>query len=74
MRHVGSLFSALSHSLSFLLSTDCREGLLVAVEKGRYESVEQGVHLAVDVYIKALQVEQAKKDLRIYVHPITPGQ
>jgi len=51
---------------------DCREGLLVAVEKGRYENVEQGVHIAVDVYIKALQEQQHHKNLRVYVHPITP--
>lgn len=53
---------------------DCREGLIVAVEKGRYESVEAGVQLAVDVYVKAMQEQVAVKELKIYVHPITPGQ
>lgn len=51
---------------------DCREGLIVAVEKGRYESVEAGVQLAVDVYVKAMQEQVAVKELKIYVHPITP--
>ena len=53
---------------------DCREGLIVAVEKGRYESVEEGVQLAVDVYVKAMQEQVAVKEFKVYVHPITPGQ
>jgi hypothetical protein len=53
--------------------SDCREGLPVAVEKARYESLEQGVKLAVNMYVKTLQEKQASKDLRVYVHPITPG-
>lgn len=30
---------------------DCREGLLVAVEKCKYESIEEGIDVGVDVYI-----------------------
>jgi hypothetical protein len=51
---------------------DAREGLLVAVEKGRYESIDEGIRLAVDCYIRAMQAEQTKKSLKVYVHPITP--
>jgi hypothetical protein len=51
---------------------DCREGLIVAVEKGRYETVEEGIRLAVDVYIRAMQEQQAVKSLKVFVHPITP--
>ena len=51
---------------------DSREGLLVATEKGRYERIEDGINLAIDVYIKAMQEVQAKKQLQVFVHPITP--
>lgn len=51
---------------------DAREGLLLAVEKGRYESLDQAAAVAVDVYAKAVQQYAAEKQLRAYIHPITP--
>src|SRR5688572_22058879 len=63
----------LIHLCSCFFLFSCREGILVAVEKGRYESVDDGIRLAVDVYVKAIQEYSAKKTFKgVYVHPITP--
>jgi len=51
---------------------DCREGLLLAVEKGKYETIEEGIDLAVKVYITALEDLAKAKKYKIFVHPIVP--
>jgi len=51
---------------------DCREGILRAVEKGKYETLEDGIRMAVDVYIRALLEQVEKKELTAYIHPTVP--
>jgi tetratricopeptide (TPR) repeat protein len=51
---------------------DCREGLIVAVEKCKYERIEQGIELATDVYVKELENITKAKKLKSFVHPIVP--
>jgi len=52
---------------------DCREGLLVSVEKCRYKDVEEGVRVSVDIYIaKLLEVRKERKLGRMFVHPVPP--
>ncbi len=51
---------------------DCREGLLVAVERARHETVDEGVAATVDIYFAALAAIQAQYGFRIWVHPVSP--
>ena len=51
---------------------DCREGLLLAVEKGRYASVAEGMRATVDIYVAALLSLQKKRDFTLLVHPALP--
>ena len=52
---------------------DCREGILMAVEKDRYSNVEEGIQTNVQIYITTLlQVKTTRQIHRLYVHPIPP--
>jgi tetratricopeptide (TPR) repeat protein len=51
---------------------DCREGLLVAVEKGKYPSIEVGIEKAVQVYVKALETATRARGFKSFVHPVAP--
>ena len=51
---------------------DCREGIFTAIEKGYYESVEEGIKATVGVFISLLKELIQKKKFKIYVHPILP--
>ena len=51
---------------------DCREGLLVAVERMRYPDLEAGVAHTVKIYVDTLKgLAQARK-LKVLVHPVPP--
>ena len=45
---------------------DCREGILVAVEKDRYRDVDAGITHVVEIYMMALEELIAKKIQSIY--------
>lgn len=51
---------------------DCREGLLVAVEKRRYANVDAAMDKVIGIYIAALQDLVPRKRLRVWVHPVLP--
>jgi hypothetical protein len=51
---------------------DCREGLLLAVEKDRYADLAQAVSETAAVLVAALRGLQAKRKWRILVHPVPP--
>lgn len=51
---------------------DCREGILLAVEKCKYESIEQGIDKAVSVYVETLKKIAKARNLNVYVHPVNP--
>eukprot|EP01050_Picozoa_sp_SAG11_P003170 SAG11_NODE_173_length_13507_cov_10.489931_12_plen_610_part_00 len=51
---------------------DCREGILVAVERLKYRDVAHGIHVAQDIYCQRLRALQRKKNLNIYIHPVPP--
>eukprot|EP01060_Flectonema_neradi_P038450 TRINITY_DN8067_c0_g1_i1.p1 TRINITY_DN8067_c0_g1~~TRINITY_DN8067_c0_g1_i1.p1 ORF type:complete len:768 (+),score=192.64 TRINITY_DN8067_c0_g1_i1:342-2306(+) len=51
---------------------DCREGILVAVEKGRYKDIEEGMNTIITIYIDNLLKLQKEKNFEIYVHPALP--
>jgi tetratricopeptide (TPR) repeat protein len=60
--------------IMFLLGEiDCREGLLVCVEKGRYASLEEGVLVVVKLFLGVLDKWQKRKGFsRVYIHPVVP--
>mmetsp|Transcript_38638 Transcript_38638/g.122738 ORF Transcript_38638/g.122738 Transcript_38638/m.122738 type:complete len:340 (-) Transcript_38638:48-1067(-) len=51
---------------------DCREGLLVAVERCKYTSVEQGMRATIAIYIKALTDLVGRREMEVFVHPVPP--
>jgi tetratricopeptide (TPR) repeat protein len=51
---------------------DCREGIFFAVEKCRYKDLEEGINVAIDIYLKKLLAIQKEKDFDIYIHPVLP--
>ena len=51
---------------------DCREGILMAVEKDRYEDVDAGIRRSVDIYIRALLNLVRTRGFNVYVHPVPP--
>lgn len=51
---------------------DCREGILVAVERGVYANVEEGMRATLSVFKQVVQDLIRKKRLRVYIHPIIP--
>jgi len=51
---------------------DCREGLLVAVERMRYPSLEAGVAYTIKIYMEALRTLARERKFRIMVHPVPP--
>ena len=51
---------------------DCREGLLLAVDKLKYDDVDEAMHVLADVYLGVLTRLLAERSLTIYVHPVPP--
>ena len=51
---------------------DCREGLLVAVERMRYPDLEAGVAHTVKIYINVLKSLASTRKFKILVHPVPP--
>ncbi|CAN0583478.1 unnamed protein product, partial [Ectocarpus sp. 12 AP-2014] len=49
---------------------DCREGILVAVEKLRYKTAEEGIEHTVGIFIKVAEALSRERGLRIFVHPV----
>jgi len=51
---------------------DCREGLLVAVERAHYTDVNHGTSVVVEIYVDALVKVAKERPLRLLVHPVPP--
>ena len=51
---------------------DCREGLLLAVERMRYPSLEDGIAHTIKIYISVLKDLVKTRRLKIFVHPVPP--
>jgi hypothetical protein len=51
---------------------DCREGILVALERDKYKSLEEGMETVINIFIGVLQELAKKRKFKIYVHPIVP--
>jgi len=51
---------------------DCREGLVVCVDKCRYDDIEEGAEVTIKIYLDRLAKLIKDKNLRIFVHPVNP--
>lgn len=52
---------------------DCREGIIYAMQKGLYTSLDEALSVVVDIYIDVLRsVATTKRLKRLYVHPVPP--
>jgi hypothetical protein len=51
---------------------DCREGLLLAVDKLKYSDMDEAMSVLADIYLEVLLGTVRRHDLRIYVHPVPP--
>ncbi|EOD30456.1 hypothetical protein EMIHUDRAFT_232788 [Emiliania huxleyi CCMP1516] len=51
---------------------DCREGLLLAVERARYRDLAQAIDTVVDIYIRTLRRLAARRRFNILVPPVLP--
>lgn len=51
---------------------DCREGILMAVEKLKYKTVTKGIRVVINHYLKALSKFVSEKNLRFYIQPVVP--
>ncbi|CAI5961060.1 unnamed protein product [Closterium sp. NIES-64] len=49
---------------------DCREGILISVDRTKYKDVEEGVEVTVDIYIAVLLSLIAARAFEIFVHPV----
>ena len=49
---------------------DCREGLLLAVEKLKYDSLEEAMEVLIGIYAEALLHLIRTRHFRIFVHPV----
>jgi tetratricopeptide (TPR) repeat protein len=60
-------------ALLVLGEIDCREGLLVCIEKGRYASLEEGVAVVVKIFLdEVLALVRRKRLRRVLIHPVPP--
>ena len=51
---------------------DCREGILVAVEKDRYKDVNEGIEHVIGIYMARLESLIKQRKLRAFIHPVIP--
>ena len=51
---------------------DCREGIVVSVDKCRYRDFDEGALVAINIFIKVLKQLMEQYDLRPIIHPVVP--
>ena len=51
---------------------DCREGLLLAVDKLKYDTMEQAMGVLIGLYVRVLLGLIAQRCLEVFVHPVPP--
>ncbi|CAI7870628.1 unnamed protein product [Closterium sp. NIES-53] len=49
---------------------DCREGILISVDRTKYKDVEEGVEVTVNIYISVLLSLITARGFEIFVHPV----
>ena len=51
---------------------DCREGMLVAVERDKYDSVSTAMKATIALFLQVIVPLVRKRKFRAFVHPIVP--
>jgi len=51
---------------------DCREGLLVCIEKARYKDLAEAASTVIDIFVEELKKWIKRKKFNIYIHPVAP--
>ncbi|KAG2849324.1 hypothetical protein PC111_g38 [Phytophthora cactorum] len=51
---------------------DCREGILDAVEKCKYETIKEGMEHTIGIFMEALSDVVEKYEFDVYIHPVVP--
>jgi hypothetical protein len=51
---------------------DCREGILLAVERHKYDSVQEGMVQTVEIFMDVLKRLVSQFQFKVYIHPIIP--
>ncbi|XP_062589988.1 uncharacterized protein LOC134251597 [Saccostrea cucullata] len=51
---------------------DCREALLLCMEKAKYDSLEEGMDRVIEIYVDLLTRLQSLHHWDVYVHPVLP--
>mmetsp|Transcript_18834 Transcript_18834/g.31491 ORF Transcript_18834/g.31491 Transcript_18834/m.31491 type:complete len:731 (+) Transcript_18834:36-2228(+) len=51
---------------------DCREGLLVAVERAYYKDLQEGIDTVISIYISQLNQLAKARGFTVLVHPVPP--
>uniref|UniRef100_K3WA58 Uncharacterized protein n=1 Tax=Globisporangium ultimum (strain ATCC 200006 / CBS 805.95 / DAOM BR144) TaxID=431595 RepID=K3WA58_GLOUD len=51
---------------------DCREGILVAVEKCKYETIEEGMEATIRIFMDVLADVVDKYEFKAFIHPVVP--
>lgn len=60
-------------SVMFIIGEiDCREGILLAVERDKYSSVQEGMKSTVAIFMKVVTGLIKTKKLDVFLHPVLP--
>lgn len=51
---------------------DCREGILLAVERHKYNSVQDGMIQTMEIFMDVLKRLVSQFQFKVYIHPIVP--
>ena len=51
---------------------DCREGLLLAVEKNRYKNLEEGMMKCISIFVEVVLKLVKEKGFKVVIHPVIP--
>ncbi|KAG1688505.1 hypothetical protein DVH05_003596 [Phytophthora capsici] len=51
---------------------DCREGIVEAVEKCKYETIEEGMIHTIGIFMETLADVVEKFEFDVYIHPVVP--
>nr|XP_006817955.1 PREDICTED: uncharacterized protein LOC102802627 [Saccoglossus kowalevskii] len=51
---------------------DCREGIIYAVDKCKYDSLEEGINKVIEIYLTVVKKLKSLKRLKVFIHPVNP--
>merc|ERR1712168_297434 len=52
---------------------DCREGIEKAIQKCKYDNIDEGMKALIEIYVKCLLEVKKMKKAKIFVHPVSPA-